>query len=131
MQQAVYDACDRDGGDDTSAGQPWVGTGTDITDPALETWRRKQGLAPHCRMFTSSLLATCVTVAAGSGIAVLPCYVGDADKRLRRLGQPGPELASDLWLLVHPELKRIAPIKAFNDYVFAAAHERLPQPSSF
>jgi molybdate transport repressor ModE-like protein len=130
ISQAVYAALDHDGVDDIHADQHWIGTGTDIIYPELETWMQKQGLEPRCRMFTNSLLATCAAVAAGSGIAVLPCYLGDADTRLRRVGESVPELASDLWLLVHPELKRIAPIKAFNDYVFAATREQLLQPSS-
>lgn len=41
--------------------------------------------------------------AAGAGIAVLPCFVGDADPRLARLASPPPELAQEQWLVLHHE----------------------------
>lgn len=126
IRQAVYAAASEPvGSSDSWAEQRWIGIGADIVYPELEAWMRKQGLEPRCHMFTNSMLATRAAVASGSGIAVLPCYLGDADPDLRRLGDPVSDLASDLWLLVHPDLKRIAPIKAFNDFVFDAARKHL------
>lgn len=41
--------------------------------------------------------------AAGAGIAVLPCFVGDADPRLARLASPPPDLTQEQWLVLHQE----------------------------
>lgn len=50
--------------------------------------------------------------------ALLPCFVGDLDPELRRVGDPIPEAASALWLLVHPDLRRTARVRALADHVW-------------
>ncbi|MES2299526.1 MAG: LysR family transcriptional regulator [Pseudomonadota bacterium] len=50
--------------------------------------------------------------ADGLGLALLPCFLGDASKQLRRLAPPDPQLASELWILTHPDLRHTARIKA-------------------
>lgn len=44
-------------------------------------------------------------VAAGLGRSLLPRFVGDADPRLRRLGDE-PAVIRDLWHLSHPDIRR-------------------------
>lgn len=48
----------------------------------------------------------------GLGLAVLPCFLGDSQGKLRRVQPPDPELTSELWLLTHPDLRNTARIKA-------------------
>ncbi len=59
--------------------------------------------------------------ADGLGLAVLPCFVGDNLPRLRRFRDPESTLASELWVLTHPDLRRTARIKA----VFEVLHQEL------
>jgi DNA-binding transcriptional LysR family regulator len=66
---------------------------------------------------TDSLVALQDLARAGLGIAALPCYLGDADARLKRIHPPIAEMASALWLLTHPDLKRVARIRAFLDFM--------------
>jgi DNA-binding transcriptional LysR family regulator len=53
-------------------------------------------------------------VAAGAGLSVFPCFVGDADKRLVRVHRPIAELETEQWLVFHheerhrPEVRRVA-----------------------
>lgn len=53
-------------------------------------------------------------VAAGAGLSVFPCFVGDSDPRLVRVHTPIPELESEQWLVSHhqerhrPEVRRVA-----------------------
>jgi DNA-binding transcriptional LysR family regulator len=42
-------------------------------------------------------------VANGAGLSVLPCFVGDTDKRLVRVAAPIAELETDQWLVSHHE----------------------------
>ena len=60
---------------------------------------------------------------AGAGIAVLPCFLGDASRGLRRLGRPGDLVHHDLWLLVHRELREVARIRVVYDLVAALVAE--------
>jgi DNA-binding transcriptional LysR family regulator len=69
---------------------------------------------------TGSLFTLCGAVRAGLGVAPLPCYLGDSDPALRRLGDTVPEFETELWLLTHPDLRRVARIRAFMDFMAPA-----------
>src|SRR5262249_33449170 len=43
----------------------------------------------------------------GAGLAVLPCYLGERDPQLRRVGAPIEEVGVDQWLLVHRDLRTL------------------------
>ncbi|HUN49255.1 MAG TPA: LysR family transcriptional regulator [Stellaceae bacterium] len=52
---------------------------------------------------------------AGAGLAVLPCYLGDGDPRLRRVGPVLREVAADQWLLVHRDIRALPRVRAVMD----------------
>ena len=52
---------------------------------------------------------------AGAGLAVLPCYRGDADPALRRVTPVLKDVAADQWLLVHRDLRDLARVRAVID----------------
>lgn len=45
----------------------------------------------------------------------LPYYLGDADPALERLMPPMAKMAASLWLITHPDLRRVTRIRAFLD----------------
>ena len=47
---------------------------------------------------------------------LLPCFVGDLDPELRRIGEPF-DAKHQLWLLIHADLKRSARVRALLDFV--------------
>jgi DNA-binding transcriptional LysR family regulator len=53
---------------------------------------------------------------AGLGLALLPCYLGDAEPGLRRL-KTVPGLGQDMWILTHSDLKRTPRIRAVMDFL--------------
>ena len=57
------------------------------------------------------------TVRAGVGLAVLPCFMGDADPVLRRIGGPIEEAGTDQWLLVHRDLRVLPRIRGVMDAI--------------
>lgn len=61
----------------------------------------------------NSLVHQLRAVAAGSGIALLPCYLGDGDPGVRRISPVLPDLRSELWIVTHQDLKNTARIRAF------------------
>jgi DNA-binding transcriptional LysR family regulator len=76
--------------------------------------------APHAAFVyrTSSLVNQLVAARAGIGIALLPCYLGDGHRDLvRALADPIPELAAELWIVTHADLKATARVRAFFDIV--------------
>lgn len=96
----------------------WIGF-----DASLAHIRPAQWLArlpdgpPPVRM--NSFLAVLHMARAGLGYALLPCYLGDREPALRRIAGPYDELDSSLWLLTHPDLRRVARMKVFWDFVAA------------
>jgi DNA-binding transcriptional LysR family regulator len=55
--------------------------------------------------------------ANGFGFAVLPCFLGDPDKRPIRVEPPIPELETSVWVLIHKDLRTSARVKALSDHL--------------
>jgi DNA-binding transcriptional LysR family regulator len=62
----------------------------------------------------------------GLGATLLPCFLGDRNPDLARIGDPLPELDAGLWMLTHSDLRRSARVRAFMDFAGAelAKHRR-------
>ncbi|NUO76747.1 MAG: LysR family transcriptional regulator [Lysobacter sp.] len=108
--------------------QDWVVPDDSLSHIAMAQWGIRHGHHQRAVLRSNSLLALRDAVAAGIGMAVLPCHLCDGDKRLVRVGEPIPELRSDLWLLTHPDLRRSARVKVFLDAMregFAQLQPRL------
>jgi len=64
---------------------------------------------------TGNSLSLHRAVALGIGIGGLPCYIGDADRDLRRVFPEAPVEIDDLWLVVHADLTRTSRVRAVID----------------
>ena len=69
---------------------------------------------------SGSTLTLAAAAASGAGLAVLPCFVGDTDQRLMRVAGGGDPPSSDIWLVVHRDLRRSAAIAAVTEAVVNA-----------
>jgi DNA-binding transcriptional LysR family regulator len=67
----------------------------------------------------NTLVGLAEAAAAGMGLALIPCFVGDGVPGLARLSAAIPELAGELWLVAHPDLRNSVKIRAFMDYCVA------------
>ena len=63
-------------------------------------------------------------IGAGAGLAVLPCYLADSDRRLQRVGGILPDVTADQWLLVHRDLRTLPRIRAVMDQLVAFFQEQ-------
>ena len=59
----------------------------------------------------------------GMGLAMLPCHY--ADRYLPRLTEPKPVF--DLWVLVHPDMRRSPRLRVFRDEMVAALKRLQPR----
>jgi DNA-binding transcriptional LysR family regulator len=93
---------------------PWVHyLGMDGA-PAVQ-WRRQTfGSAPGI-MRVQGVMGMHSVLAASGAQGMLPCFIGDADPALRRLGEP--VAMHPLWLLVHADLRRSARVRAMIDFL--------------
>ncbi len=58
--------------------------------------------------------------AAGMGVTVLPCFMGDAHPGLMRVPGVEPRPDRSIWLLLHSDLRRTARVRAFVDFAAEA-----------
>ncbi|MGO2008477.1 LysR family transcriptional regulator [Vreelandella alkaliphila] len=91
--------------------EAWIGPDVHLGDTALEKWMMDKRAAYKL----DSMLGMQSAVRHGAGIAVLPCYLGDADEALLRLSAPIETLTTPLWLLTHPDLRRVARVRTFME----------------
>lgn len=131
IAQAVYGRSDTlpssDGAPDFWA-VDWVGPDERMAYRPLDSWMATHGFDERCRYRVDTVMGMLAAVREGIGLAVLPCYLCTGDQRLVRFGDAIPELSTDLWMLTHPDLRRVARIRALLDFVARSVkrtHERL------
>lgn len=115
IAQAIYARAD-------NPPDAWVGPDRHLGYAALDAWMSANGANERCRYRVDTMLGMLAATREGLGRAVLPCYLADAEPALARLGEPIPELATDLWLLTHPDLRRVVRIRSFMAFVADALH---------
>ena len=93
--------------------------GWDAGSPVLKAAEWLRGLAPEAAVVyrANSTLNQTAACAAGLGLAVLPCFLGDLQPGLERVLPPIPALTRELWLVTHQDLKRTARVRAFLETV--------------
>lgn len=106
---------------DSLSDEHWIAPDTHMGEAALEHWMSGRPTAYR----VDSMLGMQMAVRAGSGVAVLPGYLADYDETLVRLSDPIPELTTSLWLLTHPDLRRVARIRAFLDAMGDGVRRRM------
>ena len=78
--------------------------------------------APDARVVYrgNSLMTQLAAVREGFGVGVLPCFLADGERALVRLLPPQDSLASELWLLTHPDLRGTARVRALMEFLATA-----------
>jgi len=111
---------------DPALGASWIGFDASLAHIRPAQWlARLPGGHPGVRV--NSLLGAYQLARAGLGCALVPCYLGDQDPGLRRVAGPFPDMDLAIWLLTHPDLRRVARVKVFMDFVAAAVQADLPR----
>jgi DNA-binding transcriptional LysR family regulator len=59
------------------------------------------------------------------GLAALFCFMAHSEPQLQCAHPPIPELAKDLWLLTHADMRNVTRIRTFIDFIAAALKPRL------
>ncbi|AHE52981.1 LysR family transcriptional regulator [Sphingomonas sanxanigenens] len=76
--------------------------------------------APEPQLRSSSINAQYRMTTAGAGIAVLPCFIGDADRKLARV-IPDIRIRRSFWLVTHEETRHFPHVAAFAGWLAALA----------
>lgn len=98
--------------DAVAAAHPWVAPDDALPEHPSVTWRRRHfpKVAPTVRV--ASILTVAETIAAGAAIGLVPLFLGERRRDLRRLTEPIDECRTELWLLTHPEIRHLRRVAA-------------------
>jgi DNA-binding transcriptional LysR family regulator len=103
----------------------WIGFDESISHIGAAQWVAAHIPSERIVMRSNSVLTMEDAARAGLGLAVLPCFQGEVAANLVRLSEPIPEAATPVWLLTHRDLRRVARIRVFLDFMAEAiARER-------
>lgn len=95
----------------------WVGPGQAMRYTRLESWMKAEGHDTHCAVRADTTLGMYAAIRAGAGRGVLPRYFADSDPELVCCGPEIDGLDTDLWLLIHPDLRQTARVRTLADYL--------------
>jgi DNA-binding transcriptional LysR family regulator len=102
---------------DDIAAHPWIGPDESLAHVRWIRSLRKSYPDLSMPYRINSVHGMMQAAKAGLGLVILPCYVGDTEPELVRLRPPTQEQGNKLWLLTHPDLRQVARVRAFFDFV--------------
>jgi DNA-binding transcriptional LysR family regulator len=95
----------------------FIGYDEEFADTPQQQWLMQVAAGRGLGCALSEISAQAQAARGGAGVAGLPCFIGDADPALVRLASPARPFSADLWLLVHRDLRRSAPVRAVTGFV--------------
>ena len=95
----------------------WIGFDDTLSHLAAYRWLHAHVEPDRICFRANSFLSITHAVRAGMGVALLPCYLAAEAGGLVKMSDCIPELSTDLWLLVHNDIRRTARVRAFLDFV--------------
>lgn len=102
--------------------QPWIGISHDLKNSPVDAWMQRIEQERQIVTRSNSFVAARELAASGIGIAILPCFIADADSRLLRIEPPLKELETNVWVLTHKDLRNSARVRALSDHLARALH---------
>lgn len=97
-------------------GHDVIGFNESLAEVPGAQWIAKHGQGANIVMHTGSIPAAQNAALAGLGVAVIPCFLGDPEPALVRL-LPGVVGARDSFLVVHPDLARVARVRVVLNFL--------------
>jgi DNA-binding transcriptional LysR family regulator len=107
-------------------GQRWIALGDALGNFKAARFVREHVDAERIVYKLNTVLGLTEAVETGIGIGHLPCFIADRRPGLRRLSPAVPDYGVDLWLLTHPDLKNVARVRIFMDFVAAEIARQRP-----
>ena len=104
----------------------FVGFDDSLAGTPQERWLQRLGPSRRTVFRTNGTASLLAATRAGVGLAVLPCFVADADPELVRLDTPEP-IDLELWLLVHGDLSHTPRVRAVIDWIDEVVREARPR----
>ena len=106
----------------------WIGLDETLAHLPEYRWLERRVPPERIVLRLNNLLHKVAAVKDGHGIAPLLCFLAEREPDLIRLTEPEPLFDTDIWLLGHPDLRQVARVRAFMDFITQrAATDKLLQ----
>lgn len=116
---AVYGRADyaerAGGGEEALRALPWVGFDEEHAYMPGQAWQAAFLGDKRAVLRTNNGIVLANAIRDGTGVGVLPCFLGDAEPTLRRLTPILKEAEVTQWLLVHSDLRHVPRIRIVMD----------------
>lgn len=98
----------------------WLGFGGTLHRSAPSAWLDRNVGKAEIAGRADSFPVLREMAAAGQGRAILPCVLGDGDRRLVRIDDILPQMHVDVWVASHADLAQVPRIRAVRDMLLRA-----------
>ncbi|MEL6177613.1 MAG: LysR family transcriptional regulator [Myxococcota bacterium] len=85
----------------------WISLDEELAHLTVAQWLSRVVQSERVRLRVNSAQAMLEAIQYGFGVGILPCFLGDSLPDVIRLGEP-QDIHAELWLLIHPHLRRSA-----------------------
>jgi DNA-binding transcriptional LysR family regulator len=123
-RSAIYGASsylDQRGHDPAADRHDWIGLDETLAHLPEYRWLERRVPPERIVLRINNLLHKIAVVKAGHGIAPLLCFLAEREPDLIRLAEPEPLFDTDIWLLSHPDLRQVARVRAFLEFIAQCA----------
>ena len=96
----------------------WIGHAETLSHLASARWLRENVAPEKVALRVDSLINLADAVAAGFGVGWLLCPLAGVRPGLVQLRPPPRELDTQVWVLTHPDLRRVARVRALAEYLY-------------
>lgn len=104
----------------------WIIPDDTFSHLATGRWYRKQLKNITSYIRCNSLHAMHALACSGAGLAVLPCFLGEGTKELRRLSDPLEGESVDLWLHVSQDTQQMARVRIVMEFLVERLRSQAP-----
>lgn len=108
---------ERDAPERDPAKLDWVAVDQSFSHVVTHQWRRESFPDVHLRARYNSLLPICAAVEEGLGVALMPHFLAQRYSDLECIHEGDPAWYLDVWVLTHPDFKRVSRIREFMSAV--------------
>jgi molybdate transport repressor ModE-like protein len=91
---------------------PWVGLDRSLSGDRGMQWIKANGYGSRIVLLSNSFLGSAYAVKAGVGVGIMSCIVAGGLQGLIRVSPLIPEVETQVWILVHPDLREVARVAA-------------------
>lgn len=114
----------------SGSGNDWIGLADHVGYLREARWLRKNHPDANVTIQVDTLPSLVTAAKAGFGKVLLPCFVGDGDSALVRVGDPISDLNGELWLLYHKDMRGNPKARALCKFLYKRfAEENVVQSS--